>query len=348
MIRKLAMITMIAISSFAMGGASVVESTIIVKGEVNPLQEFVGTLKFKNNSNLAAQDSGVIQKIYFEVGDSVKKGAKLIQIDADLLNAQIDAARANLTIAKEQEVNSNKDYQRYKKLLESKAITQKEYEDALLESNSSSSSVKALSATLKELVIKRDRKSIKAPFDGVVVKKNVNLAEWVNAGSLVATIVNTENAEFTFNVPLNFIKGLKKGDVYDILLGTNIIKATMLGTIPNGDSMTRTFPVMFKAEIKNIFVFDGQEAKVKLSKNGKREALILPRDAVIKRFGQNVVFTINDKNLAIMIPVQIIGFVGTTVAIKGANLVAGMTIVSKGNERIFPNSPVKVINTPKK
>lgn len=118
----------------------------------------------------------------------------------------------------------------------------------------------------------------------------------------------------------------------------------MSGAIPSGDKLTRTFPVKFKANTKNVFVFDGQEARVNLSKNAKQESLIVPRDAVIKRFGKNVVFIINDKMIAQMIPVQIIAYLESKVAIKAEGLAVGQDIVSKGNERVFPNSPVKIIN----
>ncbi len=344
MIKKIVATALLSLSAFAMGGPSLVETTKIVKGEVNPLQEFVGTLNFDKKSVLAAQNSGVVKSINFELGDKVSKGKVLVQIDADLLNAQIKASKANLSIAKDESVNSSKDYNRYKKLLASKAITQKEYDDALLKSNSSSSNVQALKANLKELQIQSDKKRIKAPFSGVIVEKNINLGEWANAGSAIAKIVDTSKAEFIFNVPLNVANGLKKGDMYDIQVSNQIIKSKLTAIIPNGDKLTRTFPVKFNADINNNFVFDGQQAKVSLSKDAKKEALILPRDAVIKRFGQNVVFAINDKNLAQMIPVQIIGYISHDIAVSGQGLVEGMEIVVKGNERIFPNSPVKILN----
>lgn len=344
MIRKIIATALLSISAFAMGGPSLVETTKIVKGEVNPLQEFVGSLNFDRKSVLAAQNSGVVKSINFELGDKVSKGKTLVQIDADLLNAQIRAAKATLAIAKDESANSSKDYNRYKKLLASKSITQKEYDDALLKSNSSSSNVTALQANLKELQIQSDKKRIKAPFDGVIVEKNIHLGEWANAGSAIAKIVDTTKAEFIFNVPLNVANGLTKGDTYDIKVGTTNIKATLNAIIPNGDKLTRTFPVKFKANIKDKFVFDGQQAKVSLSKNAKKVSLILPRDAVIKRFGQNVVFSITDKATAMMIPVKVVGYISNKVAVEGKGLVEGMEIVVKGNERVFPNSPVKVIN----
>jgi RND family efflux transporter MFP subunit len=219
MIKKLLLTSLFTISVFAMGGPSLVETTKLVKGEVNPLQEFVGTLNFNKKSTLAAQNSGVVKSVNFELGDKVKKGKTLVQIDADVLNAQIRALRANLKVARDEQKNSSKDYLRYKKLLDSKSITQKEYDDALLKSNSSSGNVKALEANLKELQIQSYKKSIKAPFYGVIVEKNINLGEWVNAGTPIAKIVNTSKAEFIFNVPLKVANGLKKGDMYDINVG---------------------------------------------------------------------------------------------------------------------------------
>lgn len=343
MLNKLLVMTVFCISLFA-ASPSLVETTKLVKGEVNPLQEFIGTLKFDRSSVLAAQNSGVVKSINFEVGDVVKKGKTLVLIDSDLLNAQINAIKANLKAAKDTLNNSAKDYERYKKLLESKTITQKEYDDSLLKRSSSSSKVKALEANLKELQIQSYKKSIKAPFSGIIVEKSINLGEWVSAGTAVATIVDTRKAEITFNIPLNIFKGLNKGENYDILVGEKTLKAKLNAAIPQGDKLTRTFPIKFKADVSETFVFDGQEAKVKLSKDAIVEGLLLPRDSVIKRFGQNVVFFIDDKMTAQMIPVQIVGFIDNKIAVTGKGLVVGQDIVSKGNERIFPNSPVKIIN----
>ncbi|WP_428026946.1 efflux RND transporter periplasmic adaptor subunit [Arcobacter sp.] len=330
MFKKFLVVVLSAIALNAAGAPSLVETTKLVKGEVNPLQEFVGTLKFDRNSILAAQNSGVVKNINFEVGDVVKKGQNLVQIDADLLNAQVNSARANAASAK-------KDYERYSKLLESKSVSQKQYDDMKLKF------VTAQSA-LEELEIQKDKKSIRAPYNGIVVEKKINLGEWVNAGTALVTLVDTSNAEITFNVPLNIYNGLKKGDIYEINVGGNILKGKLSGAIPSGDKLTRTFPIKFKANSDKKFVFDGQEAKVSLSKNAKQEALIVPRDSVIKRFGQNVVFIIDEKMSAMMIPVQIIAYLDDKIAIQAQGLAVGQDVVSKGNERIFPNSPVKIIN----
>lgn len=324
--------------------ASLVETSVLKKGVVNPLQEFVGTLSFDKKSVLAAQNSGVVKSINFKLGDSVKKNQVLIQIDSDLLNAQINAAKANLKISQDEKSNSSKDYNRYKVLLDSKSITQKEYDDALLKSNSSVNNVMAKKASLKELQLQSSKKSVKAPYAGIIVKKSISIGEWANAGTALATIVNVNKADIIFNIPLSFVKALKVGDSYNISLDKTILKAKLSAIIPNGDKLTRTFPVKFIANVKDTFVFDGQSAKVSLSKDAKKEAFLLPRDAVINRFGQDVIFFINDKSQAIMLPVKIVGYDKNKIAIAAKGLALGMNVVFKGNERIFPNQTVKIIN----
>ena len=344
MLKKFLFLMVFVMTLFGQNRASLVETAKLVEGEVNPLQEFIGTLNFEKSSVLAAQNSGLVKQLKFQLGDEVKKGQTLIEIDADILKAQIDAVKANLKIAEDNLNNSQKDYERYKKLFDTKTITQKEYDDAILKKDSSKNSLIALKAKFNELEIQLKKKSIEAPYSGVIVEKSIELGEWVNAGTPIAKIVDTSKIELTFNIPMNFFNGLRKGEEYDLKIGSNNVKAKLIAAIPSGDKLTRTFPVKFKANIEDLFVFDGQEAKVSLSKNGKINSLVISRDSVIKRFGKDVVFFVDDKSTAQMVPVDIVGFLGKEVAIKGPGLVSGMDIVTKGNERIFPNSPVQIIN----
>ncbi len=71
--------------------------------------------------------------------------------------------------------------------------------------------------------------------------------------------------------------------------------------------------------------------------------MVINRDAVIKRFNMDVVFTVvNDK--AVMIPVKVITYFGLNAAIMGEGLAEAMPLVTKGNERVFPDMPVQVLN----
>ena len=323
--------------------ASLVETQTLKKQEVNDLQEFVGTVNFDKKSKIASQSSGIAKKINFEIGQKVKKDEVLLEIDADILDAQIKASASSVNMYEVQLKNAKKNYERYSALIEKKSIAQKVFDDAKVEYDVANESLISAKAKLNELNIQKSKKVIKAPFSGVIVEKNINLNEWLNQGTQVATIVNTEELEVVFNLPISFIGGLKNGDVYDINISDEIIKAKLFAAIPSGDKLTRTFPVRFKANAGEKFIFDGASAKINFAKESKIEALVINRDAVIKRFDMDVVFAVVE-NKAVMIPVKIITFLGLDAAIKAEGLVSGMELVTKGNERIFPNMPVKIIN----
>ncbi|MCK5110140.1 MAG: efflux RND transporter periplasmic adaptor subunit [Arcobacteraceae bacterium] len=343
--KKILILISVALISFAMGGqVSLVNTTTVKKGTVNPLEEFIGTVKFSKNSKIASQSSGAVIKINFEAGDKVKKGDILVKIDSDILDSQIKSAKALFEIAKITLENASKDYDRYKGLISKKSISQKIYDDSFFKVNSAKQNLNFAKASLDELLIQKTKKVIKAPFSGIIIEKNTEISQWLNSGNTVATLVDANNIDLIFNLPTSYIYKLNKKENYEIDLGVKKINSKLYASIAKGDKLTRTFPVKFKATVDNYFLYDGMEAKIKLPRNKKVETLIVPRDAVIKRFGQDVVFIVNDKSMAIMIPAQIIGYKGKVVAVFAKGLKEGMDIVIKGNERIFPNSPVKIIN----
>jgi membrane fusion protein, multidrug efflux system len=322
---------------------ALVETQALKTQEVNDLQEFIGTVNFDKKSKIASESSGVVKKINFEVGQKVKKDDVLVQIDSDILDAQIKASQAAVNMYEVQLKNTKKNYDRYASLIGKNSISQKVFDDAKVEYDVANENLISSKAKLNELNIQKSKKVIKAPYSGVIVEKNINLNEWLDQGSLVATIVNTEDLEIVFNLPISFIGGLKSGDVYDINISDEIIKAKLYAAIPSGDKLTRTFPVRFKADAGDKFIFDGASAKINFAKETKNSALVINRDAVIKRFNMDVVFAVvNDK--AVMIPVKVTTYFGLNAAITGEGLVDGMQLVTKGNERVFPDMGVKVLN----
>lgn len=349
MIKK---ISLVLVSSFLMfsnldaaevSQTALVETQALKKQEVNDLQEFVGTVNFDKKSKIASETSGVVKKISFEVGQKVKKDEVLIQIDSDILDAQIKASQSAVNMYEVQLKNAKKNYDRFSALIEKKSISQKVFDDSKVEYDVASENLISAKAKLNELSIQKSKKIIKAPYSGVIVEKSININEWLDTGSQIATIVNTQELEVIFNLPISFVGGLKNGDVYDINISDEIIKAKLYAAIPSGDKLTRTFPVRFKADAKDKFIFDGASAKINFAKESKSVALVINRDAVIKRFNMDVVFTVvNDK--AVMIPVKVITYFGLNAAIMADGLVEGMPIVTKGNERVFPDMQVQVLN----
>ncbi|CAA6801232.1 MAG: Probable Co/Zn/Cd efflux system membrane fusion protein [uncultured Sulfurovum sp.] len=319
--------------------ASLVEMAPLTKGKVNRLQNFVGTLYFNQKSNLASESAGKVLKVYFDNGDTVKKGTLLVTLDSSILDKNIMASQASLREAEANYRKSNKDLKRYKTLLADQSIAHSEYDAIAFATTGLKSRTSALQAGLDAQRIEKNKKKIYAPYDGIITSKMVELGEWVKTGEPIAQLVNPYVADITINIPEQFIHNIKKGDAIKVMVANEALTGKVKAIIPIGDKNTRTFPLKVTLKSKKI-LFEGMEVNIKLPNAQLDNALLIPRDGVIKRFGQQIVFT-NSDGKAMMIPVSIVGYFQDKIAIESPMLKEGMPLVIKGNERIFPNQPIQ-------
>ena len=131
-----------------------------------------------------------------------------------------------------------------------------------------------------------------------------------------------------------------------ISIGGDEYPGKVRAIIPKGDVSTRTFPVKIAFDVAPKSLYDGMEANLQIESGASITAFIVPRDAIIKRFGQQVIFAeVGGK--AVMLPVRVVGYDKDGIAINAEGLSEEMRVVTKGNERIFPNSPLQDITKAK-
>ena len=342
--KKILILVSLVASLFAMGGGpSLVEVQSVKKMEVNPLEEFIGSIVLSKQGRISSQINGKVQKVFFESAQKVKKGDVLVQIDSQLLNIQIKSAHDKVRLGQLALNNAKRDLNRYNALKNTNSVSQKVLDTANFQYDSAMQNLILAQNNLDELLIQKSYKNIKAPYDGVIVKKNIEVGEWINTGGDIGTIMNVKYADIIVNLPSAYTYKLANEKTFKVTIQKKQYDAKLSGIIPQGNIKTRTFKAKFTLEKVHGNIFDGMEVSIKLPREKKMEALVVPRDAVISKFGQNVVF-INNDNKAMMVPVQIINYLGNNIAIRGKGIKVGMEVVSKGNERIFPNMPIKPIN----
>lgn len=177
----------------------------------------------------------------------------------------------------------------------------------------------------------------------MIISKNIELGDWVQQGGVVAELVNPKSAQVEVSLPQNVVQMLKPKMDMQVTIGNKSYSAYVRAIVPKGDIATRTFPVKLSFKQVPAGLLEGMAAEVQIQSGRDVQALIVPRDAVIKRFGQDVVF-FDAKGTAAMVPVQIVGYTNGKVAVNAKGLSEGMRVVTKGNERIFPKSPIKDIS----
>lgn len=291
---------------------AVVVVTEIKSGMIAPESEFIGTVYYQEVSDIASEVDGKVEEVTFEEGQRVATGAELVRINYDLLLTDLEKARL--------------EFKRAEGLFKEDLIPEETYDARRFEK--------------ERLEIVLFQKTIRAPFGGVIVKRHVDRGEWLNRGSIIATIAKDDMVDIIVNTPESVIRHLRTGMEVRVTVGSSSFTGHIIALIPRGDVSTRTFPVKIRSR-NTSSLLEGMEARVSLPIEAKKKVFVVPRDAVMTVFGTTVIYTVNDSK-ASMMPVMIVGYDGINVGIQGQGLAEGMTVIIKGNERLSPDQPVMV------
>jgi RND family efflux transporter MFP subunit len=130
-----------------------------------------------------AQTTGYVKKWYFDIGAKVKTGDVLAEIDTPQVDQDLNQAKANLAEAQAALVLSRLTYMRDQDLLERKVIAQQDFDTASSDLHSKEATVHANAAAVSRLQALEDFKIVRAPFAGVVTRRNTDIGQIVNSGA---------------------------------------------------------------------------------------------------------------------------------------------------------------------
>lgn len=158
---------------------------VVAEIEQRPL-ELSSTLPGRTTAAQVAevrpQVSGIIKERLFEEGDDVKAGQALYQIDSAPYVAAVASAQAALSRAQGLAVAAENRRKRFSTLVESKAVSRQNYDDAVAAANQTKADVDATRAALKSAQIELDRTTITASIDGKIGRSFVTTGALVTAG----------------------------------------------------------------------------------------------------------------------------------------------------------------------
>jgi RND family efflux transporter MFP subunit len=224
------------------------------------------------------------------------------------------------------------DLKRREILYKKKSISEQSYDENRYRVIGLEKRAAALKAQVQQFEIELKKKTIRAPFNGVVIKRHVDRGEWLSEGETVAIIGKDDTIDIIADVPERYIQYIKKDMPVAATVNGYHLRGSVVAIVPRGDVATRTFPVKIRTA-NEYSLIEGMSARVILPTAETVNTLIVPRDSVITKFGQNVVYAVLDSK-ARMIPVQIIGYEGLTAGIRAKDLKDGMLVVVAGNERL--------------
>lgn len=288
-------------------------------------REFPGKLLPAQQSNLAFEIPGKINVVNVDIGDAVKKGQILAELDNREATAQLKQAKAKYDLAL-QILN------RYKDLRSEGHISIQDLDNA----NSEELIAKSQYEFYK---VKLEQTKLIAPFDGVIQNRYLDTGSVINGGIPIVEILGSKNVEAHISIPLKFIDKLNIGNSYDFKIGNKRPKGVLarLAPMTPGGSDNRLAIFNF-----DTFFDPGSIAELKLSLNILGRGTWVP----IKSLSQSeqgiwAIYTINDKKVVERDLVEILYFEGEYAFVNGT-LNDGDLVVLGGAQKIIEGKSLNI------
>ena len=288
-------------------------------------REFPGKLLPAKQSNLAFEIPGKINVVNVDIGDAVKKGQILAELDNREATAQLKQAKAKYDLAL-QILN------RYKDLRSEGHISIQDLDNA----NSEELIAKSQYEFYK---VKLEQTKLIAPFDGVIQNRYLDTGSVINGGIPIVEILGSKNVEAHISIPLKFIDKLNIGNSYDFKIGNKKSKGVLarLAPMTPGGSDNRLAIFNF-----DTFFDPGSIAELKLSLNIEGRGTWVP----IKSLSQSeqgiwAIYTVNDKKVVVRDLVEILYFEGEYAFVNGT-LNDGDLVVLGGAQKIIEGKSLNI------
>jgi RND family efflux transporter MFP subunit len=310
--------------------------------KVSQTQSVTGILYYDRISEVSADVTGIVRTVLAQKGSHVKKNDILVTLDTEILDNEIALKKTHIAQNELLLQNTRKNFGRLESLYKESGVSEKDYDDALFTFQNAKLAKQARQEELATLLIKKKRSEIRAPFDGIILTKDVDSGAWVQQGKQLVSIASSNDLFVRAPMGEGMLRYLKKGQQISVTL--NAFEREVQGVVedidPVADVKTKNIFVKIRIPAQKIIAAN-MSATVHLPSSTEKELCIIPRAALIKFQGKDFVYTIKDAKAAIL-PVHIVAFLGQEIGVSQGPIVPGMPIVIEGNERLRPDQSVRV------
>ena len=238
----------------------------VVSQDVEQLEEFTATVEAQIKNNISPQTPFRIKRICVEVGDRVKEGQLLAEMDA-----------TNLKQAKVQLDNQETEFSRINELYKVGGTSKSAWD-------AQKTTVEVARTAYKNLV---ENTKLLSPISGVVTARNYDSGDMYSGATPIFTVEKIRPVKLKVNVSESLFTKVKKGNKVDVRLdvyGKEVFQGIITLVYPTIDPSTRTFPVEIKIQNNDERVRPGMFSRVTMN-FGTKQRVVAPDRSIIKQAG---------------------------------------------------------------
>ncbi len=306
-----------------------VETAVVSVRDVQDEATAVGTLKASESVVLRPETSGRVAQIGFRDGAVVAKGALLIAFDDAVQAAEVQQARANVAVARN-------NFKRSQELLARQFVSPQALEAA-------AATLQVQEAALQVAQAKAARMRLLAPFAGVVGLREVSVGDYVKEGESLINIEAIDRLHVDFKLPETRLPQLRVGQ--KVMLSSDALPGELLSAVieasdPQVDAAARAVAVRARLDNRAGKLRPGMFVRVRVLFGERQGVLMVPEAAIIPGQQPTVLKVVDGKATPakLRLGVRRDGEVEVS-----AGLQAGDVVVTAGQLKLRPGTPVKPV-----
>ncbi len=261
-----------------------VEAVAVETTRWTPGIEAIGTASAAMGVDVAVEVGGVVQSIPFTANEEVRKGQLLLQIDDAVERADLLAAEA--AVARDQQT-----FDRTLSLSERGVTSAQALDEAIAALESSRSVLARVQAVI-------DQKAIEAPFDGTIGIPRVEIGQYVQPGTVIATLQNIQRMKVDFTVPEQLVGQISLGQPVSVgaELGALSYAGRITGIDPKVDPTSRLVSVQAELDNPEGGLRPGQFVRVRIELPEEDGIIAVPQTAVVTSlYGDHVYLVVEEQ-----------------------------------------------------
>jgi RND family efflux transporter MFP subunit len=288
--KTLALATLIAASACRHDVAVEEPATAVETVAVEPLRHEAGVRYSANvqaaiQVSLAFRATGYVRRLYFDEGDVVRKGTVLAEIRTADARERLAQATAGQAEANASLFQAKEDYRRAVALYEAKSMTKPELDAAEARYAAAKAKVFSATAVVGEGKIGLADTKLVAPFDGVVLARNVEVGDLAGPSAPAFVVADTSNVKVELDVPDVMVGALAIGQVLDVTTESRpgtVYPARVSRIAPAADARSRAFPVELEIDNSKGELKPGMVASLEIGRGNPSSVIVIPLAAVAR------------------------------------------------------------------
>lgn len=277
------------------------DNTITVETETVKLTNTLGGLTYKANlepaedAAVSSSVSGQVMQVLFENGDKVAQGQALAYLDDKDLQNQLKTAKIDLSKLQLELDSAKSDFDIASQLYAEGACSRTDYEDAMRAYKTVQANVELKKIDIQDISDSLNDCVIKAPINGEAGEKNINVGQYLNPGSVIASVKNNASIKAGIQLMQEDLEKVVVGQEVSLKLsqdGSATYKGVIETIAASANSQTRVFDCMIRIDNTAGTLNSGVFGYIEIPNKDKKEVLAVPMSAVAGSEGDYSVFTL--------------------------------------------------------